>query len=302
MADPLRVAVFGATGFLGKRIVRHLAGAGHRVRMVSRRPLLPDWATEAHRIDLVAADIRDEAATARAVQGVDGAVNAVSLYVESGTATFTAIHVDAAAQLAGLARAAGVRRLVQISGLGVDPDSPSSYVRARTRGETVVRAAFPGAVMLRPSVIFGPGDAFLAALDGVTRLPVIPLFGRGETRLQPVMADDVAAAAVRVLEGAGGDDTVFELGGAEACSYREVVKAVLARHGRRRLLMPVPFGAWRLIAATLSLLPNPPLTRDQVVLMATDNVATGQQPGFDALGIRPRGVLEWIAGPGSCPG
>lgn len=290
-------AVFGGTGFLGRRIVRRLAEAGHRVRIVSRRPVLPDWAGKRHHLDLVAADIRDEAATAHAVQGADALVNAVSLYVESSRETFADIHVEAAAQLAGLARDAGVKRLVQISGLGVDSRSPSAYVRARTRGEAAVRASFPAAVMLRPSVIFGPDDAFLSALAGVTKLPVIPLFGRGVTRLQPVLVDDVAEAAARVMEAVGGHAQVLELGGGQVCTYRAVVEAMLARRGRRRLLMPVPFAAWRLIAATLSLLPNPPLTRDQLVLMATDNVATGEHPGFGALGIAPRGVLEWLADP-----
>ena len=290
------IAVFGGTGFLGRRIVRRLAAKGARVRIVSRRPTLPAWAGEGDMLDLLAADIRDEAAVIRAVQGTDGVVNAVSLYVETRELSFEAVHVEAAALLATAAQAAGVRHFVQISGLGVDEQSPSPYVRARTRGEVAVREAFPGAVMLRPSVIFGHGDAFLSALEGVTRLPVIPLFGHGGTRLQPVLAEDVAKAAVRVLAGQAGEATVFELGGAEVLSYREIVEGVLRVRRRRRLLLPVPFAAWYAIAYVMKILPSPPLTYDQVVLMEQDNVVGGNQAGFGELGISPRGVLEWLAG------
>jgi uncharacterized protein YbjT (DUF2867 family) len=298
MAQQPVIAVFGGTGFLGRRIVRRLAASGARVRIVARRPTLPAWAGEAHTLDLLAADIRDEAAVTRAVQGADGVLNAVSLYVETRELGFDAVHVEAAALLATAAQAADVPRFAQVSGLGVDLQSPSPYVRARSRGEEAVSAAFPGAVMLRPSVIFGEGDAFLSALEGVTRLPVIPLFGRGDTRLQPVLVDDVAEAAARVLAGQGGEATVFELGGAEDLSYREIVAGLLRLRGRRRLLLPVPFAAWRAIAAVMKILPNPPLTFDQVVLMAQDNVVGGEQAGFKELGITPRGVLEWLAAHG----
>lgn len=286
MNQPL-AAVFGGTGFLGRHVVRALATSGARVRIVARRPALPAWSTDEHALELAAADIRDETAVARAVQGADGVVNAVSLYVESGADTFEAIHVEAAARLARAARAAGVARLVQLSGIGVDPASDSRYVRARTRGEAAVREAFPGALIVRPSVIFGPGDTFVSALTGVSRLPVIPLFGRGATRLQPVHVDDVARAIARLVEGAGGGRDTFELGGAEVLSYREILVAVLRRLGRRRLLLPVPFAAWRVIAAMLQPLPNPPLTRDQVILMEHDNVVGEGVGTFADLGLSP---------------
>jgi NADH dehydrogenase len=193
------VCVFGGTGFLGRRIVRHLAAAGMRVRVVARRPARPEG-LEVGNIELQAADIRDAAAVATAVAGARAVVNAVSLYVETRDISFAAIHVDGAERLARLARDAGVERLVHVSGIGADPGSSSRYVAARGLGELRVRSAFPQATALRPSVLFGAGDTFLSTLDGITRLPVVPLFGAGRTRLQPVHVDDVAGAVVRILQ------------------------------------------------------------------------------------------------------
>lgn len=297
MPSPL-ATVFGGTGFLGRRIVRRLANAGMRVRIAARHPEVPDWATPGHDLEPATADVRDEAAVARALEGADAVVNAVSLYVEKrGGPGFDAVHVEGAARVALLASAAGASRLLHVSGLGVDPDSESAYVRARWRGEVAVQEAFPAAVMLRPSALFGPRDALLAGLAAVTRLPVVPLFGDGSVRLQPVFVADLAAAAARLLDGGRDAAAIYEFGGAETLSYRELVAGVLAAHERRRLLLPVPFAAWRLLARLMQLLPRPPLTRDQVVLMARDNVVAGSHPGFAALDIAPRGVLEWLRNP-----
>jgi len=286
--------VFGGTGFLGSAIARELATAGKPVRIAARNPVRPAWVAEAHAIELVTADIRDEAGIARALEGAGAAVNAVSLYVESAGLSFDDIHVQGAARLGRAAHNAGLEALVQVSGIGVDPASASRYVRARTRGEQVVREAFPDAVMVRPSVLFGPGDAFLATLARISRLPVIPLFGRGDTRLQPVLVDDVAKGIARLLDGAGGAQRIFEFGGAQILTYREIVASVLARCGRRRLLLPVPFPVWRFLAALLKPLPGPPLTRDQVILMEQDNVVSGRAGTFAELGVSARGLGEWL--------
>jgi NADH dehydrogenase len=290
-----RTAVFGGTGFLGSRIVRCLAEAGGRVRIVARNPVRPEWAASAHDIELVAADITDPATFARALRGADAVVNAVSLYVEKrGGPTFQEVHVRGAADLAQHAGAQRVGRFLHVSGLGVHPESPSSFVRARWRGEEMVRSSFPAASILRPSVLFGAGDALLGGLEFATRMPVVPLFGSGRVRLAPVLADDLAAAVKRLLGNDAAPAPVYEFGGGDNLSYRELVAGVLAAHQRRRLLMPLPMVLWRVLARLMGVLPNPPLTYDQVVLMAHDNVPRGDWPGFSDLGITPRGVLEWL--------
>ncbi|MHB0774890.1 complex I NDUFA9 subunit family protein [Halomonas sp. WWR20] len=282
------VTVFGGTGFLGRRVVRRLAEAGIDVRVAARHLRHVDVPDATGTVEFRRTDVRDEASVVQALQGADAAVNAVSLYVERRDLRFEDIHVAAAERIARLATQAGVSILVHISGLGVSTTSASSYVRARAQGERQVRAAFPEAVVLRPSVIFGPGDAFLSALEGITRLPVIPLFGDGRVELQPVHVGDVAAAVERVQGWPAAAGRVFELGGARAYRYRDIVQAVLKSRGRRRPLLPIPFAVWHRLAALASLLPNPPLTRDQVTLMENDNVVGTDT--FAALGITPRSL------------
>jgi len=289
------ISVFGGTGFLGNNIARALALSGYPIRIVARHPVRPRWARESHDIELEKADLRDKAQVERAVAGAAAVVNAVSLYVESGGRdTFEAVHVDGARQLAQAARDGGASRFVLISGIGSDTQSPSHYIRARAQGEDVVRDAFPGATIVRPSVIFGRGDAFLSTLVRVTRAPVVPLFGHGETRLQPVWVRDVAKAVAAIIRGRGGDEEVFELGGS-IYRYRKVVEMVLEQLGRRRLLVPVPFALWRGGATLLQPLPNPPLTRDQVLMMQRDNVVSGTRGTFQDLGLAPSSLRERIA-------
>lgn len=288
-----RVAVFGGSGFLGKSIVRRLLDAGCRVRVVTRRSRRPVAANGAGAVETVQADVCDEAAVRAALKEVDAVVNAVSLYVETRDYRFRDIHVSAAGRLASLANEAGIRTLVHISGIGVDIRSASAYVRARAEGEKAVTAAFPQATLLRPSVLFGPDDAFLGTLAAITRLPVIPLFGRGATRLQPVHVDDVALAVVQAMrEPAATVGRCFELGGAEILSYRDIIKAVLHHTGHRRALLPVPFPVWHGLAFLAGILPQPPLTRDQIILMQKDNIAGPDRPGFTDLGITPRALTS----------
>jgi uncharacterized protein YbjT (DUF2867 family) len=292
-----RAVVLGGTGFLGRAVARRLLDAGWAVCCVARHAeqaakLFPADS----RPELRAADIGDEAELRAVLQDADGVVNVVSLYVERGSATFEAIHVRGAERLARLAREAGVSSLVHISGIGADETSPSAYVRARARGERRVREVNPDAVILRPSVLFGPGDAFLRSLEMITRhLPVIPLFGDGSTRLQPVYVEDMASAIAQALERPEARGRIFELGGARVHTYREIVAMVLRHLGRRRLLMPVPFALWHGLAATASLLPGAPLTRDQVWLLQADNVVTAGAPGFSDLGIEPHALEALLA-------
>lgn len=289
MSQPL-ITVVGGTGFLGRHIVEALSTSGYRVRVAARHPDAVDFSNLRNMPEAIHADIRDAPSLTKALKDADGAVNAVSLYSEQGDLDFESVHVRGAERLARCARDAGVRSLVHISGIGVAMDSPSNYVRARTRGEQVVRRAFPDATLLRPSVLFGPGDDFLSTLDKVSRLPVIPLFGHGDTRLQPVHAADVAAAVRFSILRDTCRAQIYELGGAEIRSYREILQALLDHRRRRRLLVPFPFGLWHLLARLASVLPNAPLTDDQVFLMQEDNVVSPEYPGFPELGYRPVGI------------
>lgn len=285
-----RVTVFGGTGFVGRRIVATLLAADFEVRIAARRP--GGWAPDGEwgaQLQAMAVDVRSDASVEAALAGADAVVNAVSLYVERRDARFHGVHVEAAGRMAGLARERGIERYVHLSGLGVDPCSPSPYVRARAAGEAAVVAACPEAVILRPGAVVAAGEGLLATLDALTRLPVVPLFGRGAVRLQPVVVTDVAAAVSAVLgQPARG---IFELGGADVLSYRQLIEAILACRGRRRLLLPVPMPVWHLLALAASPLPSPPLTRDQLLLLDRDNVVAEAVRGFQDLGIEPRGVL-----------
>jgi uncharacterized protein YbjT (DUF2867 family) len=197
-----RVTVFGGTGFLGRHIVRHLLDADLAVRIASRHPDSAHslFSGDVSGIESLHADVNDDSSVARGVAGAWAVVNAVSLYVERGKYTFRSVHVEAAKRIAMLARQAGAETLVHISGIGADAGPASAYIRSRAEGEAAVRAAFPSAKLVRPAVMFGPGDAFLTPLLAMLRrTPVFPMFGSGATRLQPAYVEDVAEAIVRIL-------------------------------------------------------------------------------------------------------
>ena len=283
------VSVFGGTGFLGQRLVRHLASEGLAVRVVVRhadqaRSTL--GAAGMERVTVFCADVRDRAAVAGAVAGADAVVNAVSAYVETGGVTFEAVHEQGAETVAREAARAGVARFVLVSGIGADPESASAYIRSRGRGEQVVQEAFPGATIVRPSAMFGPGDALFGTLAHLARLlPVLPLIGGGHTRLQPVFVEDVAEAIARILADPATAGRTYELVGSDVYTMRELVMIVLRIIGRRRALVSVPFTVAELQARLFEFLPNPPLTTGQVDLLKADNVASGDLPGLRELNI-----------------
>jgi uncharacterized protein YbjT (DUF2867 family) len=278
------VTVFGGSGFLGRQIVARLIAEGAMVRVAVRHP---ERVRRQERVSAVQADVWEEASVAPALTGAHGVVNTVGHYVEGGRASFAAIHGAGAANVARAAAAGGVERLVHVSGIGVDAASPSPYVRARAEGERLVREAFPTATILRPSVLFGPEDAFFNRLAAIARfMPVVPLFGQGQTRLQPVYVGDVAEAVARALATPESAGKVYELGGPRIYTYEELVHLALAHSGRRRLLAALPFRAWELLAA----LPGTPISRDQVRLMMSDNVVSDRMPGLAELGIEPTPV------------
>jgi uncharacterized protein YbjT (DUF2867 family) len=244
-------------------------------------------------IELVHADVWDETTVAEAVKQSSSVINTVGHYVEKGGVTFDAVHGQGALHVARQAEQAGVERLVHISGLRADPASDSPYVRARGIGEVLVKEAFDGVTILRPSVIFGPDDSFFNTLAGIARqTPVLPLFGMGRTNLQPVYVGDVAEACVKVLANAATEGKIYELGGPQVYTYKAVVQLVLKQVDRRRILVPVPFFVWDILTALMAFLPNPPLTRDQVKLMQQDNVVEGKELTLQDLGIGPVPVEE----------
>ena len=293
-----RITVFGGSGFLGRRIVRRLSEDGAEVRVAVRHPERAGLRTESGKpgqVTAVHADVWDAATVAPAVAGADAVVNTVGHYVERGDASFEAIHGQGARHVAEAAAEAGVRRLVHISGIGADPASDSSYVRARATGERLVREAFPAATILRPSVMFGPDDAFLNTLAALARvMPALPLFGAGEVRLQPVYVDDVAAAVAKALATPAAAGKLYELGGPRAYTYKALVRLVLEQTGRTRLLLPVPYAVWHGLAAVTAPLPRRPISRDQVRLMEKDNVVSQSALTLSDLGITPT-ALEAIA-------
>jgi uncharacterized protein YbjT (DUF2867 family) len=290
-----RVTVFGGSGFLGRAIVRRLAVEGAEVRVAVRHPegVTSLAAPGAGTITATYADVWDDTTVAPAIAGADAVVNTVGHYVERGGATFEAIHGQGAAHVARAAAAAGIGRLVHISGIGADPNSESPYVRARAVGERLVREALPQATILRPSVMFGPEDAFFNQLADLARLmPVLPLFGAGDVRLQPVYVGDVAEAVARALALDTARGQTYELGGPRAYSYQTLLQRLLRQVGRKRLLLPVPYVVWKVLATLMAPLPKRPISRDQVVLMKRDNVVGPNALGFAALGITQHSVEE----------
>jgi uncharacterized protein YbjT (DUF2867 family) len=289
-----KVTVFGGTGFLGRRIVQHLLESDVLVRVASRHPkraaaLFPDVHFS---FESTQADIDDDGSIATGVAGVFGVVNAVSLYMESGQQTFHSVHVEGAARVARLAREAGVERLVHVSGLGSDAKSTSPYIRSRGEGERVVREAFPTATLIRPSVMFGRGDAFVGPIAAMLRrLPVFPLFGGGQTRLQPAYVEDVAEAIARVMQEPD-SKVCYELGGPRVYTYRSLLEVIAQSLAKKPLLVPVPFDLWRMFAVAAEMFPQPPITRDQVELMQIDNVVSLDSPGFAELQISPRSLED----------
>ncbi|MEX2644041.1 MAG: complex I NDUFA9 subunit family protein [Acetobacterales bacterium] len=310
------VTVFGGSGFIGRYVVQRLARTGATVRVATRSPQRAHFLRPMGNVGQIvptATRIEDADSVARAVQGADSVVNLVGILHESGRRTFEAVHVRGPESVAAAATSAGVQRLVHVSALGADANSPSAYARSKALGEDALLQNFPNATVLRPSVVFGPEDSFLNLFAGMARyLPALPVFGcpaprlnpggrpfidfygHGGTRFQPVYVGDVADAAMAGLTQREAPGKVFELGGPRTYSFKELMEFVLAQTQRRRLLVPVPFWLAHVQAAFLELLPSPLLTRDQVRQLRFDNVVTGQRPQLPELGIAPT-PLEAVA-------
>jgi NADH dehydrogenase len=289
-----RATVFGGSGFIGRQIVKRLAQRGVVVRAAVRDPeaaLFLKPMGQVGQIAPVAADIRSEKSVAAAVAGVDLVVNAVGLGVQTRRDRFADVHVQGARRIARLAAAAGVKRLIHMSGIGSDANSDSAYIAARGHGERVVRAEFPGATLLKPSVVFGPGDHFFTTFAAMARIaPALPLFGDGSARVQPVYVGDVADAAMKAIDAPASVGQDYELGGPTVYTYRELMTLLLHVVERKRMLVAVPERIALIMAAFAALLPNRPLTRDMVKLAVVDNVVGTGAKGLKDLGIAPTTV------------
>jgi NADH dehydrogenase len=285
------VTLFGGTGFVGRYVTQLLAHRGWRIIVASRHPdrALPlKTAGAVGQIVPVFADIRDDGSVAAAVAGADAVVNLVGILFEGGKQRFDTIHGEGAGRVARAAAVAGAGRFVQVSAIGASADSPSSYARTKAAGEAAVRAAFPGASILRPSVIFGPEDGFFNLFAGLARnAPFLPLFGGGTTKFQPVYVRDVAAAIVACLEQDGTAGQTYELGGPRSYTLREIMQLTLQQTGRKKRLVPVSWGLAAFEAKLLGLLPKPPLTSDQVTQLKIDNVVGAGAKTLADLGITP---------------
>jgi NADH dehydrogenase len=291
------VTIFGGSGFVGRYIARRMAKEGWRVRVAVRRPneaLFVRPYGVVGQVEPVACNIRDDASVRAVLQGADAVVNCVGILNRSGKNTFDAVQAEGAGRIARIAAAEGVAQLVQISAIGADPQSDSAYSRTKGEGEAAVLAAFPGAVILRPSIIFGTEDGFFNRFASMSRMgPILPVVG-ANTKFQPVYVDDVAQAAVKGVLGEAAPG-IYELGGPEVDTFRGLMGRMLTVIKRRRAVVNVPFWVANIMgfafdmlqAVTLGLIENKMITRDQVRNLRRDNVVAEGAKGLADLGIQP---------------
>jgi uncharacterized protein YbjT (DUF2867 family) len=292
-----RITILGGSGFIGRYVVKRLAATGAVIAVVSRHASSAGFLRpmgDVGQIALINADVTDRTLLAAAVEGADAVVSAAGILYERDKQRFDAVHHRGPALLATLAKAAGAKRFIHLSAIGADPAAPAAYARSKAAGEAAVRDAFPGATILRPSIVFGPEDDFFNRFAAMAQfLPALPLIGGGHTRFQPVYVGDVADAVSAALMRADAVGATFELGGPRVLSFKELMELVLRETHRRCALVNVPFALATLEAAFLEWLPKPPLTRDQVKLLQRDNVVAPGVPGLPELMITPT-ALELV--------
>jgi len=301
-ADRGLVTVFGGSGFVGRHVVRALLKRRWRVRVAVRRPDLAGHLQPLGMIGWVQpvqANVRYRWSVDRAVTDADAVVNLVAILDSRGRQRLDAVNVFGARAIAEATRAANIGTLVHMSAIGADPDSPAAYGRSKAAGEQAVFETLANAIVLRPSIQFGPEDHFFNRFATLARvLPALPLFGGGRTLFQPVYVGDVAAAVADAVEGKVAGGTVYELGGPEVKPLREWLSLMLREIGRRRLLVPLPWWVGTAEAAVLQLLPKPLITVDQVRQLKVDNVvsdaAVAERRTLDAFGIKPVSVAAIV--------
>ena len=288
------VTIFGGSGFVGTQLTQDLARRGYAVRVAVRRPDLAGHVRMfgfPGQVQPIQANLRFPDSVAAAVRGADIVINLVGILFEKGAQRFSAVQTQGAKTVAELSRAAGVKTLIHMSALGAATDSPSAYQRAKARGEAEVFKAFPQAIVIRPSLVFGQDDGFFNLFGFLARaFPVMPLIGRN-TRLQPVYVGNVAEAIARAADGMVKSGKVYELGGSEVITMEEVIERVLEQTQRKRPVLPLAPGIAKPLAGIMGLLPKPLLTPDQVVQLGIDNVvsddARRQKRTLEAFGLTP---------------
>lgn len=289
---PQLIAIVGGSGFIGRHVVAKLAKTGARIRVAVRHPQLATRVFpmgDPGQIATMRCNLTDEPQVAAAVAGADVVINLVGILYEGGAQRFDAVQSEGAGIVARAAKAAGVKTFVQMSAIGADPESDSAYARSKAEGEALVLEQFPDALILRPSIVFGPEDGFFNRFGAMaTWSPVLPLFGGGVNTMQPVFVGDVAEALTRAL--ARGERGVFELGGPRAYTFRELMEYVRGVTGLKPWLVSAPFGVGAFFAFFAEFLPVPMVTRDQLRLLQKDNVVAPGARGLDALGVAPTPV------------
>ncbi len=292
------ITVFGGSGFVGRHVVRALAQRGWRVRVAVRRPDLAGHLQPMGNVGQVMpvqANLRYPDSVAQALKGADGVVNLVGILYESGRQSFEKVQAEGPETVARAARQFGIEQVVHVSAIGADANAEAAYARTKAAGEAGVLRHVPGAVILRPSIVFGPEDNFFNQFAALARiLPALPLIGGGETKFQPVFAGDVGEAAARALEGRAVPGAVYELGGPSVKSFKEILQFILAETNRERALIPIPFPIAEIQGKILGMLPKPLLTRDQVLMLKSDNIvseaAVREGRTLQGLGITPDSV------------
>ena len=293
MATRSVATVFGGSGFIGRYVVKRLAAAGHVVRVAVRDPAAAGFLRTMGAVGQIVplySPVTSEADVARAVEGADFVVSLVGILAEGKSGDFRAVQTEGAARIARLAAASGVRRLVHVSAIGADAASPSRYAASKGEGEAGVRAAFPSAVILRPSIVFGPEDAFFNRFAGIAALlPFMPVIC-GATRFQPVFVADVADAVMAGLQREDARGATFELGGPHVWTFRELLAWIVAETRRKRRLVEIPLGVARLQARVAERLPGKPFTTDQLLMLQSDNVVQAGMSDLTTLGLVPTPV------------
>ena len=295
------ITVYGGSGFLGRHVVRALAKRHYRIRVAVRRPDLAGHLQPLGRvgqIHAVQANVRDPASVEAAARDADVLVNLVGILAEGGRQRFNAVHAAGAEAVAKAAAANGAR-MIHVSAIGTDAESESGYARTKAQGEQLVMESVPGAVVFRPSIMFGPEDTFFNRFATLARLsPVLPLIGGGVSRFQPVFAGNVAAAIADAVDGRAEPGTIYELGGPDTLTFKELMQFTLKTIQRSRLLLSIPFPLARPLAAIAQFLPGSPLTPDQVEMLRSDNVVSdaAKREGrtFESFGITPDSIAAIV--------